>query len=205
MYLTRLTLDPRSAQARRDLGSAYEMHRTLVRAFVEDVRSRPPRFLWRLEVGRSSWDHPIVLVQSEAKGNWPVIEGLPNYLQRPAECKTVLLNHLVKPDHRYRFRLLANPTVSRKGKRYALAGESEQTAWIERQGTQHGFEVLSSAITALDRCNGPGKNKTAIYIERVSFEGLLKSKETDSLRRALVVGVGPAKAFGCGLLSLAHC
>ncbi|MDT1028372.1 type I-E CRISPR-associated protein Cas6/Cse3/CasE, partial [Pseudomonas paraeruginosa] len=28
MYLTRLTLDPRSAQARRDLGDAYEMHRT---------------------------------------------------------------------------------------------------------------------------------------------------------------------------------
>jgi CRISPR system Cascade subunit CasE len=205
MYLTRLTLDPRSAQARRDLGSAYEMHRTLVRAFVEGGGSRAPRFLWRLEVSRSSWDHPIVLVQSEAKGNWPVIEGLPNYLQRSAESKNVLLSHLVQPDHRYRFRLFANPTVSRKGKRYALAGESEQLAWIERQGKQHGFEVLSSAITARDRCNGPGKDKTAIYIERVCFEGLLKSKETETLRKALVAGVGPAKAFGCGLLSLARC
>jgi CRISPR system Cascade subunit CasE len=205
MYLTRLTLDPRNAQARRDLGSAYEMHRTLVRAFVENARSIPSRFLWRLEVGRSSWDRPIVLVQSETEGNWPVIERLQNYLQRPVECKEVLLDRLVQPDRRYRFRLLANPTVSRERKRHALAGESEQLAWIERQGNRNGFEVSSSVVTVRDRCHGPGKDNTAIYIERVGFEGLLKSKDTARLSKALVAGIGPAKAFGCGLLSVAPC
>jgi CRISPR system Cascade subunit CasE len=205
MYLTRLTLDPRNAQARRDLGSAYEMHRTLVRAFVKDDRSTPSRFLWRLEVGRSSWDRPIVLVQSETKGNWPVIEGLQNYLQRAVESKEIALDRLVQPDRYFRFRLLANPTVSREGKRHALAGENEQLAWIKRQGDRHGFEVSSSVVTAKDRCNSPGKDETAIHIERICFEGLLKTKETVSLRHALVAGIGPAKAFGCGLLSLAPC
>ncbi len=36
MYLSKLTLDPRHPQARRDLGDAYEMHRTLARAFAPD-------------------------------------------------------------------------------------------------------------------------------------------------------------------------
>ena len=205
MYLTRLTLDPRSAQARRDLGSAYEMHRTLVRAFVEDDRSRPSRFLWRLELGRNTWDCPTVLVQAETKGNWSVIEELPNYLQLPAESKSILLDRLVQPDRRYRFRLLANPTVSRKGKRHALAGEGDQIGWIERQGKRHGFQVLCSVVAGKDRCKSPGKDKPAIYIERVCFEGILKSTETVDLQRALVAGIGPAKAFGCGLLSLAPC
>ena len=61
MYLTRLTLDPRSAQARRDLGDAYEMHRTLVRAFVDSPQSEPPRFLWRLEASKDSGANPTVL------------------------------------------------------------------------------------------------------------------------------------------------
>ena len=181
------------------------MHRTLVRAFVEDDRSSPPRFLWRLEVGTSSWDHPIVLVQSETIGNWRVIEAVPNYLQCLSESKSILLDRLVKPNGKYRFRLLANPTVSRKGKRYGLAGEGEQLAWIQRQGQRHGFEVLSSLVTARDRCSSPGKDKTAIYIERVCFEGLIAAEQTDSLKKALVDGIGPAKAFGCGLLSVAPC
>ncbi len=48
MYLTRLTPDPRSAQARRDPGDAYEMHRTLSRVFA-DEQAPASRFLWRLE------------------------------------------------------------------------------------------------------------------------------------------------------------
>ena len=49
MYLSRLTLDPRQPQARRDLGDAYDMHRTLTRAFALDATTLPPRFLWRLD------------------------------------------------------------------------------------------------------------------------------------------------------------
>ena len=82
MYLTRLTLDPRSAQARRDLADAYEMHRTLARAFVTDEHSSPVRFLWRLEAGSNAWASPVVLVQSAQVGDWSALQVLPNYLQR---------------------------------------------------------------------------------------------------------------------------
>jgi CRISPR system Cascade subunit CasE len=205
MYLTRLTLDPSSAQARRDLGDAYEMHRTLVRAFVDNAQDQPARFLWRLEVDSNSWDSPILLVQSEGAANWSVLERLPGYLQRPAESKNLALDRLIQTDRRYRFRLLANPTVSREGKRYGLLKENEQNAWIERQGERHGFAVQSYLVSAKDFLNSRGKGKTAICIQRVRFDGLLEVRQADAFKQALADGIGPAKAFGCGLLSVAPC
>lgn len=204
MYLTRLILDPRSALARRDLADAYDMHRTLVRAFVADEQSEPGRFLWRLEAGAGSWASPTLLVQSSESGNWDVLQALPGYLQRPAESKALDLEALVQPQRQYRFRLLANPTVARAGKRYGLAGEAEQLAWLQRQGERHGFEVQSALVTASDLLDSRKKGSASIRVQRACFEGLLQVARADEVRQALVNGIGPAKAFGCGLLSVAR-
>jgi CRISPR system Cascade subunit CasE len=205
MYLTRLTLDPRSAQSRRDLGDAYEMHRTLVRAFVAGPHNVPPRILWRLEAVKDSVANPVVLVQSDAEADWQVLESIPNYLQRQAETKFVALDQLIRADRVYRFRLLANPTVSRLGKRYGLLKETEQIAWIERQGERHGFQIQSCLVFAQDLFNTRGNGKPAVSIHRVRFEGIMKALDEEALKRALLAGIGPGKAFGCGLLSVAPC
>lgn len=205
MYLTRLTLDPQSAQARRDLADVYDMHRTLVRAFVAKERSAPGRFLWRLEAGANPWGSPTLLVQSRQSGNWDVLQALPGYLQRPAESKALDLDALIQPQQRYRFRLLANPTVSRAGKRYGLPGEAEQLAWLRRQGERHGFEVESALVSASDLLDSRRRGHASITLQRVCFEGLLRVSRADDVRQALVNGIGPAKAFGCGLLSVARC
>lgn len=205
MYLTRLTLDPRSAQARRDLADAYDMHRTLVRAFVAGEQGTPTRFLWRLEPGANPWASPTVLVQSSESGNWDALQALPGYLQRPAESKGLDLSELVQPQQQYRFRLLANPTVSRAGKRYGLPGEAEQLAWLQRQGERHGFDVKSALVSASDVLDSQRKDSASIMVQRACFEGLLQVSRADDLRLALVNGIGPAKAFGCGLLSMARC
>lgn len=205
MYLTRLMLDPRSAQARRDLADAYDMHRTLVRAFVADEQGTPARFLWRLEPGANPWASPAVLVQSRESGNWDALQALPGYLQRPAESKCLDLGELVQPRQQYRFRLQANPTVTRAGKRYGLPGEAEQLAWLQRQGERHGFEVKSALVSASDVLDSQRKGSASIMVQRACFEGLLQVSSADDLRLALVNGIGPAKAFGCGLLSMARC
>lgn len=204
MNLTRLTLDPRSAQARRDLADAYDMHRTLVRAFVANDGEAPLRFLWRLEAGANPWASPTLLVQSREPGNWDTLESLPGYLQRPAECKEVDLDALVRPEQHYRFRLQANPTVSRDGKRYGLAGESEQLAWLQRQGERHGFALQTALVSASDLFDSRRKGGAAVIVQRACFEGVLQVTSGDALRAALFDGIGPAKAFGCGLLSLAR-
>jgi CRISPR system Cascade subunit CasE len=205
MYLTKLTLNLRSAQARRDLGDAYEMHRTLVRAFAPYPQSSPPRFLWRLEVATDAVQNPPVLIQSDAGADWSVLERLPNYLQRSAETKKVELARLVRLDRRYRFRLLANPTVCRQGKRLALLKQEEHTAWIERQGAHHGFRIQALTISPHELLNSSRDGKASICVQRICFEGFLEVCQTAAFEQALIAGIGPAKAFGCGLLSVAPC
>lgn len=202
MHLTRLTLDPRSAQARRDLGDAYEMHRTLARAFVADTQCAPVRFLWRLEAGSNAWAAPVVLVQAATEADWSALQTLPNYLQRPVESKRLMLEEWLKDGGHYRFRLQANPTVSRQGKRYGLVGEDLQLAWLGRQGERHGFSVEAALATASDVL-ASRKGDSLISVQRVCFEGRLQVRELAAFSNAMTQGIGPAKAFGCGLLSIA--
>ncbi|MNQ61219.1 CRISPR-associated endoribonuclease Cse3 [compost metagenome] len=201
MHLTRLTLDPRSAQARRDLGDAYEMHRTLARAFAADAQSPPARFLWRLEAGGNAWATPMVLVQAAAEADWSALQALPNYLQRPVESKRLAFEEWI--EGRMRYRLQANPTVTRQGKRYGLVGEDEQLAWLGRQGERHGFNIEAALVTASDVL-ASRKGESRISLQRVCFEGSLQVLELAAFSRALMLGIGPGKAFGCGLLSVAR-
>jgi len=63
MYLSRLYFDLRGVRARLELGDPYEMHSSLVRAFVSGAEQVPPRFLWRLEPFRIG-QVPEVIIQS---------------------------------------------------------------------------------------------------------------------------------------------
>lgn len=204
MYLTRLLLDPRSAQARRDLADPYDMHRTLVRAFVQDDAQTPPRFLWRLEPD-GAWSQPRVLVQSTCPSDWALLARLPGYLVGDAlpETKAFEPAELLRPGGRYRFRLVANPTVTRGGKRHGLVGEDAQLAWLARQGERAGFGVLAALVGADDRVRSR-RGAEQVSLSRVCFEGALEVREAGLLAGALAAGIGPGKAFGCGLLSLAR-
>lgn len=200
MYLTRLRLNPHNIQARRDLADAYDMHRTLVRAFVEDETLPPPRFLWRLEA-QGIRNDPIVLVQSAEPGDWGCLEKIDSYLKCPAESKQIALGRLLELNARYRFRLLANPTVTRDGKRHGLVKEDEQLSWLARQGKRLGFHVEAAVVTANDVLNSR-KGSKHLVLRRVCYEGRLLACDTEALASALQDGIGPGKAFGCGLLSL---
>jgi CRISPR system Cascade subunit CasE len=43
-----------------------------------------------------------------------------------------------------------------------------------------------------------------VSLSRVCFEGVLEVRDAGLLAGALAAGIGPGKAFGCGLLSLAR-
>ena len=202
MHLTQLSLDPQSALARRDLADPYELHRTLVRAFVTDDQQTPPRFLWRLEA-QANWNEPVLLVQSRHPADWTYLDSLPGYLRKPALSKAVNLETLLVTAGRYRFRLLANPTVTRAGKRHGLVGEEAQLAWLTRQGERLGFSVETALTTGSDVLHSR-KGTTRISLQRVCYEGVLQARDSVALSDALQDGIGPGKAFGCGLLSLAR-
>ncbi|WP_111746057.1 type I-E CRISPR-associated protein Cas6/Cse3/CasE [Salinisphaera orenii] len=200
MHLARLTLDLRNARARRDLADAYDMHRSLVRAFATDGNGTPPRFLWRLEP-ESAWREPVVLVQSNHEPDWSAFP-MPGYLQKTIEAKTVDLNDVLVTDRRYRFRLFANPTVTQRGKRYGVANENDQLDWLGRQGHKAGFTVDTALVTST---NVLGVRGGKICLRQACFEGILSVVEPSSLRATIERGIGPGKAFGLGLLSVSPC
>lgn len=200
MYLTRLQLDLRSARARHDLADPYEMHRTLVRAFVRDDEQIPPRILWRAEPV-SAWSAPVVLVQAEEAGDWSVLAALPNYLKAEAETRQLQPEQWLHEGARFRFRLFANPTVTRSGKRQGLLSEEAQLAWLGRQGERLGFAVEAALVSGSELLQGR-KGDSRISLLKACFEGRLQVREPAALQEALRTGIGPGKAFGCGLLSL---
>ncbi|GHT96957.1 CRISPR-associated endoribonuclease Cse3 [Betaproteobacteria bacterium] len=211
MYLTRLRLDPRSAQVRRDLSNPYDMHRSLVRAFVADETATQPRFLWRIEPS-GDWATPVVLVQSVHMADWSVLSTRPHYLKQKVETKSVDLEALLQEGSRYRFRLVANPTVTKDGKRYGLTSEEAQLDWLARQGEKHGFTLVTgqqdqkyAVMVAESRVlKGLKSGQPPIHLQQVHYEGLLKLENAAALNQALSTGIGPGKSFGCGLLSVAR-
>lgn len=208
MYLSRLQLNPAHPQARRDLASAYELHRSLARAFAPDADTPPARFLWRREADASGLPGTTVLVQAAQLGDWRALgtsaQHGEDYFESLPANKPVALETLIQAGHHCRFRLLANPTVTRDGKRYGLHDDVARLAWLQRQGKRLGFEVLAATRSAAGRVRtSQGGRERTITLDTVLFDGVLKVMDAIALRHTWAAGVGPGKALGLGMLSLA--
>jgi CRISPR system Cascade subunit CasE len=234
MFLTKLILNARDRQARRDLASPYELHRTLWRAFPE---KEPGRIMFRVDPDKIG-ARPIVLVQSDLRPQWEYLDELgADYLQVPPDVKE--FNPSFTRGQRLRFRLRANPTKkvaslskaervagaserqgnTKNGRRHALLREDEQIAWLLRKGEQGGFRipgewlqdktglrVPSFRVAVIPegwfRCGKDGHTEGRFF--GVRFEGVLEVTDQEQMVRTLANGIGPAKGFGFGLLSLAR-
>jgi CRISPR system Cascade subunit CasE len=199
MILSRFVLDIEHTDARRDLANPYDMHRTVKRLCGEETP------LWRLE-------DRVVLMQSETAPAWSKLAE--EYLARDPEQRPFPLEKLRLEGREIRFRLRANPTVSRKqevdgvkprrGQRHSIYDEEGQRAWLSRQGQRGGFEVLALEITesGKQRFRKPQGGPT-ITIHPCLFEGRLRVTDVEAFQRTLREGLGSGKAFGLGMLSIA--
>lgn len=205
MYLSKLILDPGHPQARRDLADAYEMHRTLCRAFSPFADAPPKRFLWRTECGNlTNTEGAVVLVQSSEPGDWQALPGQGEYAPLLHANKKVDLAALLRQGRRYHFRITANPTVTRAGKRYGLSQEDAQQDWLSRQGERYGFRLLEAVRGSSERLIVKQPNKgNRITVQTVRFDGVLEASDTEALGKALLGGIGHGKALGLGMLSIA--
>lgn len=210
MYLSLLLLDPRSRQVLRELAEPYEMHRTLSKAFDALSVDGKGRLLFRAEPDRRG-GAVTVLVQSATVPDWSRLSA-DRYLVEALPPKEVRL--AFQPGQRCRFRLRANPTVKREGHRHALMREEEQIRWLRRKGERHGFRLADSGhadlpdliVTPEGRTHGrkagdQGEHQMVHFAVR--FDGVLEVTDPAALAAAVRDGLGSAKAFGFGLLSLA--
>ncbi len=209
MNLSKLVLNPQSHQVQSELSNSYEMHRTLSSAFPSELYDKE-RFLYRLETSHTQ-PYLILLLQSRISPDWSVLERK-DYLLQSAQVKKYEIGFL--PGQVYKFRLVANPTKRIKstdkekpGKRVGLYRLQDQQAWLERKAGQHGFIPLSAEVTNLSdqfAYKVMDKERKRLTHHGVRFDGVLQVTDSNLFMQAVSNGIGSAKGFGFGLLSLAR-
>ncbi len=220
MFLSRIHLDLRSREARRDLSNPYQLHSTLCRAFSPpDTKCPTGEFLWRLEPETDSVGNPRILVQSRKLPDWNGV-GVKGWLAEadPAvDLQERLKLDALKVGQRFRFRLRANPCVTQNRKRLGLLRLADQESWLVRKGVQHGFNlpVLLSfdlADTSEERVDvrisqeqmlrDKQHSDNSIRIFSVLYDGLLTVSDPLRFKEVLQTGIGHGKVMGLGLLSV---
>ena len=218
LYLSRLTLDPTDRRVRRELTNVYELHRTVMSGFPPKL-PEGERVLFRLDEGHAG--RPVLLVQSQTAPDWGTLVA--GYLL-PADPFDPIPNPAVKRvelDFRagqlLRFRLRANPTVKQKrdgqkqGRRVAIAREEKQLDWLGRKAEAGGFLIRPTDVRVaepgrefgLTRQDPQADKRHHVELHVVQFDGVLQVADPDVFTATLRAGIGSAKGFGCGLLSLA--
>lgn len=223
MYLSKVPLNPRRMQAQRLLNDRRALRAAVLAGLPDQPVPEPStgqaRILWRLDPDQPH--QPIVLTVTETRPDFThLVEqaGWP-HAEAPFAVRdyTHLLDRL-KEGQTYRFRLTANPAHSPKlgesrqirGKRLAHVTHAQQLSWLtDRVGglgihlpeLVHGGgpDVLVTNRTKVSFRHTRGR----VTLGMATYDGRLEVADPERLRRVLVGGVGPAKAYGCGLLTLA--
>lgn len=174
-------------------------------------------------VGEPDWSRlpPGYLLGTRGPADNPACKRVADYYGT-IEAGSVLL-----------FRLRANATRKidtrsdpdgrrRNGRRVELRDEAARIEWLRRKGVQGGFELLSvRAAPAVPNVRSVAEEKLVghrpvqpaagqagdaarLTFGAVLFDGTLKVMDADLFRRTIETGVGPGKAYGLGLLSVAR-
>ena len=193
--LSKLVLNPLNKHARRDIASPYEMHRSVCRLF--DSQARHASSLWRWE---PEPDHgAVALVQSQGdpdiermEPGWGTLEG-PIRIDRHLERLTDGL--LVE------YRIVVNAVFIERatGKRKAVPRSQMADWWVEKAERCAGMKAAADSLAFL-RDSAPIKGRGELVTARL--DGIAEVCDADLLRHAILKGVGRARAFGCGLLTV---
>jgi CRISPR system Cascade subunit CasE len=233
VFLSKLVLNPRDRQARCDLAQPYEMHRTLWRAFPErdpgrilfrvdpDRSGGKPIVLVQSDL-RPQW------VALDGTGSHYLLArpDLMEFVLSLARGQRLRFRLRANPTKKVgslsKTERLAGTSEhdgnKKNGQRLALLREEEQVAWLLHKAEEGGFRIPGEWMEEQDgrkvpnfrvevipegwvRCGKDGHTDGRFFAVR--FEGHLEVTDPEQLRRTLADGIGPAKGFGFGLLSLA--
>lgn len=211
MYMTQFHLNARRAGARKLLGSPQVMHAALMSGFPPGVGAG--RVLWRIDHDADPLrpavfvvsSEPIDVAHIEEQGGWPSQPttrqvGYDSFLRDLAVGQV------------WAFRLRANPThrANVLGKKRVLAHvtASQQLQWLLARAPEMGCEFGTAEAPTVAVTNREvvrfRRDGASVTLGVARFDGALTVTDPERLRVALTQGVGRAKAYGCGLLTLAQ-
>jgi CRISPR system Cascade subunit CasE len=218
MYLTRFRINSARRGARHLLSSPQVMHAAVLAGFPDPSNHVTPnaRTLWRVDHG-SNAQIALYIVSPTApdlthlveQAGWPTTE---TWQTRPYDS---LLDSL-KPGQQWAFRLTANPVRSGRGKseggrtrRFGHVTAEQQREWLLSRTKVAGFTIPAAELGEPDiivhsrMTHVFQRQSRKVTIQSATYDGRLEVSDSDALRRTLTLGLGHAKAYGCGLLTLA--
>lgn len=224
MYLTQFDINMGRREARRLVASPERIHAAVLGCFPPgQAATDQGRTLWRLDPGPQGHHDVHLMIVSPLR---PDLRGINQQAgwETGSPGRTATYDDFLArlaPGQAWRFRLTANPTVTlrpagedrQRGKRYAHVTVAQQLKWLVDRAERHGFTLPpdsagepSATVTGRDlarfRRGTDGMGRT-VTLSKATFDGVLKVDDADAMRHSLVHGIGPAKGYGCGLLTLA--
>ena len=184
-------------------------------------RSADAGFLFRVDPRPGSG--PVILVQSASRPDWTYAFQNARHLLA-ADPQVNPFSPQFSKGQSLRFRLQVNPVRRAREKSKGANGETiaaalvgkripvdkndaALTQWLERRAKPAGFRLnpgwagsLVRGYVYVCKCANP---EAGNRLFSVRFEGQLAVAEADAFADTLRTGIGPAKAFGFGLLSVA--
>lgn len=200
MYLSKVLISGPVAH------NPYEIHRELWTLFEKDAQARRD-FLFRIV--QSDHSCAEILMQSAKQ---------PEPASRNARIiASKEYSPVFQPEQRLRFLLMANPIKTiddeegrKNGKgeikkcRVPLINEEAQRDWLKKKFSNIAlFETIVVEPSIPVRFRKIRESITG-KIQPVIYSGVFKVIDSKGLYELLITGIGPAKAFGCGMLSLAR-
>ncbi|MFV0453172.1 MAG: type I-E CRISPR-associated protein Cas6/Cse3/CasE [Propioniciclava sp.] len=206
MYLTQFEINTKRRQSRALLASAHRLHAAVLASFPGEADTG--RVLWRLDQGdhgrRELWissvTPPDLSALVEGCG-WPA-----SATWRTADTSG-LLGRLAA-GQRWRFRLTANPVVSKAASggrgRVVPLTLSGCLPWLEFRAPKAGFTVADGdvLVSRLETLRFQRGNQRVV-LRQAQFDGSLTVTDPVALRGAMHQGIGRARGYGCGLMTLA--
>lgn len=201
MFLSQLNLKRLDRVAMKALADVYRLHQLVMKGF--SAYSSTDRVLYRVEPEERN-GQVTILVQSLQMPDWSCFNDANNGVvsARFKDFSTVF-----KVSDAFYFRLRANPVVTRDGKRHGLIRDESLLEWLGKKEKAIGARFRSMSVIDEGYVNGNKGNQGKMHrmsLKIARFEGVLEVVDPVVFGETFSCGIGPAKAFGCGLLSLAR-
>ncbi|MCL2466101.1 MAG: type I-E CRISPR-associated protein Cas6/Cse3/CasE [Micrococcales bacterium] len=213
MFLTQMHLNPARRGTRHLLASPQRLHAAVLHGFPPGSTLGGPagRVLWRVDQAQASI---TLYVSSPAEPDLThIVEqaGWPTAPQHWRTVSTAQMHDRLAAGQEWVFRLTANPVRNERvpgerGKRHGHVTVSQQEDWLGSRSETWGFSLVTAEVTGRRHVTfsrrGPD-TAGSVTLSMATFDGVLQVTDPDALRRSLTSGVGRAKGYGCGLITLA--
>lgn len=218
MHLTRFEINTARRGARDLLASPQRMHAAVLAGFPHAQRepTEHGRVLWRIDQRPNQTLLYIVSPHTPDLTHLVEAAGWPTTRSWDTRSYLPLFEHLVSGSQ-WAFRLTANPVHSARktdkaaqSQRFGHITVAQQTTWLLNRAGKLGFTILDTVgkepdVTVIGRRTWRfSRQNRTITLATATYEGRLEVTDPALLRQAMTHGIGPAKGYGCGLLTLAR-